>query len=272
MKTDKQGSKATEGYLLTVLEEGNSKRDTFVEECQKSDDRFEEPIKKSKILNIATENFSKKNKSTQASRIQQAKGARDISGRLLFLAIAKRIDVKRIFAYPLVPEPPCFCHPDGSLRDSSKSKVFQYLKGLVQSDSPPNVETVIADGTFLIKIDMSLSYLQVFVQTVLKTVLKQTVHRADICFNVYESSSLKDSKRQERGDDQSERKFSIGSQQKMPSDLDKLLKLSRFKKELLIFFFEEIEHPEYAPIIGEKVLYCAINNECQNLYCRNGIL
>ena len=58
----------------------------------------------------------------------------------------------------------------------------------------------------------------------------------------------------------------------MPSDFGKLLKLSSFKKELLRFFFEEIEHPEYAPIIGEKILYCAINNECKKLYCKNGIL
>ena len=28
----------------------------------------------------------------------------------------------------------------------------------------------------------------------------------------------------------------------------------------------------YAPIIGEKVLYCTINNECTKLYCRNDIL
>ena len=58
----------------------------------------------------------------------------------------------------------------------------------------------------------------------------------------------------------------------MPSDFDKLLKLSSFKEELLRFFFVEIEHLEYAPIIGEKVLYCAINNERKKLYCRNGIL
>ena len=187
-----------------MFEEGNSKRDTFVEECQKRSDRFEEPIKKSKISNFATENFSKNNKFTQASKIQKAKGTRDIFGRLLFLAITKQIDVKRIFAYPLAPEPPCFCHPDGSLRDSPKSKVFQYLKGLVQSDSSPNVETVIADGIFLIRSIRRCRTHRLFVQTVLKTVIKQTVYRADVCLDFYESPSLKDSKRQERGHDQSE--------------------------------------------------------------------
>ena len=97
------------------------------------------------------------------------------------------------------------------------------------------------------------------------TVLKKTVYHAYICFNLYESPSLNDSKRQERGDDQSERQFSIGSQQKLSSDFDKLLKLSCFKKELLRFFFVEIGHSEFAPIIIEKVLYCAINNDCKKL-------
>ena len=49
-----------------MFEEGNSKRDTFVKEYQKMVDGFEEPIKKSKFSNFACENFSEKNKSTQA--------------------------------------------------------------------------------------------------------------------------------------------------------------------------------------------------------------
>ena len=61
-------------------------------------------------------------------------------------------------------------------------------------------------------------------------------------------------KKQEVDYDLSERQFSTGSQQKMLSDFDKLLKLSSFKKELLRFFFEEIEHLEYALTIGEEVL------------------
>ena len=101
LKTGKQASKATEVYLLTVFEKGNSKRDTFVEECQKRGDRFKEPIKKSKISNFSTENLFKKNKSTRDSKVQQAKGTRDV-------AIAKQIDVRRIFVYPSLPEALCF--------------------------------------------------------------------------------------------------------------------------------------------------------------------
>ena len=67
-----------------------------------------------------------------------------------------------------MPEPPCFCHPDGSLRDSLKSKVFK-MKGLAQSDGPPNFETVIADRMLLIRsIRHSRTYR--FIQIILKTV------------------------------------------------------------------------------------------------------
>ena len=66
-----------------------------------------------------------------------------------------------------MPESPCFCHPSGSLCDSLKSKVFQYLKGLVLSDSPRNVETVIGDGMFLIRLIGCCCTHKVFVQTVL---------------------------------------------------------------------------------------------------------
>ena len=33
-----------------------------------------------------------------------------------------------IFAYALVSEPPCLCHPDDLLRDGPYLKVFQYWK------------------------------------------------------------------------------------------------------------------------------------------------
>ena len=71
----------------------------------------------------------------------------------------------------------------------------------MQSDRPPNVETVIAGGMFLKRSIRRFRIYRLFVQTVLEIVLKQTVHRTDVCFDIYESPSLKDSKRQERGDD-----------------------------------------------------------------------
>ena len=62
-------------------------------------------------------------------------------------------------------------------------------------------------------------------------VAKQASHGSDDCLDVYKSSSIKDSTRQVRDDDQSERQFFIGSQQKMPRDFDQYVKSSCFKRE-----------------------------------------
>ena len=42
------------------------------------------------------------------------------------------------------------------------------------------------------------------------SVSKLTQHRADLCFDVYKSPSIKDTKRKERGNEESDRLFAIG--------------------------------------------------------------
>ena len=127
-------------------------------------------LKRVKFQTFQLKIFLKRINLQKVSKIQQELKHK-IFGWLLFLAITKQLDVKRISTYLLVPGPPCYCHPDGSLRNSPKSKVFQYVKGLLQSDSPPNVKTVIADEMFLIRSIRRCRTYRLFVQTVLKTVL-----------------------------------------------------------------------------------------------------
>ena len=68
------------------------------------------------------------------------------------------------------------------LRDSLESKVPHYWKSLVQSDNLPNNITVTIDGMFLIISTRRCSTYSLFAQAILKITLKQTSHRADICF------------------------------------------------------------------------------------------
>ena len=79
-------------------------------------------------MNFATKNFQRKNTSKKTAAIAQTKGTRDMLGRLLFLSIQRQIDIMTVFQYPLLPEPDCFVHPDSSIRNSPKSKVFHFLK------------------------------------------------------------------------------------------------------------------------------------------------
>ena len=47
---------------------------------------------------------------------------------------------------------------------------------------------------------------------------------ADLCFAIYESPSIKDVKRKDRGDIETEREFYIGPHLKIPSNFNELLK------------------------------------------------
>ena len=102
IKTGRKASPEAEKYLLSVLTEGESKRDQFVSECEKDPTRFERAITRNFIVNFATDSFMKKNKSTKANQIVQLKGTRDLFARLLYFAIRKNISAEDVLRYPLV--------------------------------------------------------------------------------------------------------------------------------------------------------------------------
>ena len=171
-----------------------------------------------------------------------------------------------------MPEPPCFTHPDGALRDNPKSNVYKILKGMVNTEVPQNSNTVISDGMFPIQSTSHCLNYSIFLQKNFSFVLKLTQHRADLYFDVYESPSIKDTKRKERGNEEFDRNFSTGPKTKMETDMHDLLRISCFKEDLLRFFFKEIEDQIYAPIIGSQLVYIATDNKCKNFFCVNGKL
>ena len=124
IKTGRKASPDAEKYLLSVISEGERRRDEFMKECQDNPVRFEKSISKTKIVNFATESFNKKNKSKKATEIVQLKGTRDLFARLLYLAVAKKgLEDELVITFPLSPEPAEFAHPDGTIRSTNKSSV-----------------------------------------------------------------------------------------------------------------------------------------------------
>ena len=194
-------------------------------------------------------------------------------GRLLFLSIQRQIDIRSVFQYPLLPEPVCFAHPDGFICNSPKSKVFHYLKIKVTSTPPTTVKTDIVDSMFLLRacIGKCATY-QVLARHILQDDLKLTAYRIDICFNVYESSSIKDVERKVKGDENTIRFFSIGPKHKIEGNIKELLQLSNYKNELLRFLYNEYQDPAYAPLIDDKIFYCAIDYLCMKFYSVDNIL
>ena len=138
--------------FITFSDVGKSRRDEFIESFKKDPEWFEKPIAKMKCQTFASENLLKKNKSKKVQEIANIKGTRDLYGRLLQLSTTKGLDLDKVFTYPLLPEPPCFCHPDGSLRLSTKAEVCNYFKKLAPTTiEPTTIDSFIADGMFILR-------------------------------------------------------------------------------------------------------------------------
>ena len=113
---------------------------------------------------------------------------------------------------------------------------------------------------------------QVLARRILQDALKLTSYRIDICFDVYESPSNKDVEQKVRGDENTIRIFSIEPKHKIEGNIKELLQLFNYKNELLPFLYNEYQDPAYAPLIDDKIFYCAINNLCMKFYSVDNIL
>ena len=118
-----------------------------------------------------------------------------------------------------------------------KASVLRLIKESVNSSIPGDVNVDIADGTFIIQTsvkDKTPTFAE-FAKSVSLRVLKLTKHRVYLCFDVYESPSVKDIKHESRGDENTEKHFTYGPLQIIPSDFNELLKISSFKRQFLRF-------------------------------------
>ena len=179
-----------------------------------------------------------------------------------------------MFSFPILPEPACFAYSDGTSRQNDKLTVFHHLTNDFQSNPPDTIETAIANGMFILNLstqNLPKTY-SALARRILVKVLNLTNIRADLCFDIYESPSIKDVKRKDRGDIETEREFYIGPRLKIPSNFNELLKISSFKSSFLDFLMKEYENIEYAFVIGEKEFYCSSDNKCTKFYCVEGSL
>ena len=198
--------------------------------------------------------------------MQAQRGTRDIFGRLLYLVVTNGMNLEKIFEYPILPQPPCFTHPDGNARSTNKAAIHHYIVKDQNFQSPNNVETVVIDAMFLLKSSLSKlpGTLSAVAKLILQKALSLTKHRVDLYFDAYTSPRIKDVKWRTRGNIKSELTFLFGPGMKTPKDIFDLLKLNDFKKELLRFLITEYHNDEYAAFLGNKVLYCSVDNECKS--------
>ena len=177
-----------------------------------------------------------------------------------------------MFSFPILPELACFTYPAGTFRQNDKLTVFHHLTKDFQFNPP--IETAIVDGMFILNLstqNLPKTY-SALVRRILVKVLNLTNIRTDLCFDIYESPSIKDVRRKDYGDNEFEREFCIGPRLKIPSNFNELLKIRSVKSSFLDFLMKIYENIEYASVIGDKEFYCSIDNKCTKFYCVEGSL
>ena len=173
-----------------------------------------------------------------------------------------------MFSFPILPEPACFAYSDGTSRQNDKLTIFHNLTNDFQSIPPDTIETAIANGMFILNLstqNLPKTY-SALARRILVKVLNLTNIRADLCFDIYESPSIKDVKRKDRGDIETEREFYIGPRLKIPSNFNELLKISSFKSSFLDFLIKEYDNIQYASATGEKDFCCSVDKKCTKFY------
>ncbi len=148
ISTGKVASECVKEFLLSVPTKGRERHKEFIEACQANPKRFEEPIKRVKLVTFEKE--CAVNRQTTNKKVQELKCTRDLMGRLAVIASQRGLDLEAIFAYPLTPVPLCLFAGDGTMNKTDKSALFKELEKRVEPSTPPPNAPHIIDANFLL--------------------------------------------------------------------------------------------------------------------------
>ena len=107
------------------------------------------------------------------------------------------------------------------------------MKHKLKTESPSDVHTFIADGIFIVRLSNNLKSVTFssFPRSILTKLLKCTKYCLDLCFDVYESPSIKYVKRKAQGDNEVDCYF--GPKQSLLTGFEALLQISEYKLQFL---------------------------------------
>ena len=116
----------TADFLTNVWIIGFIARDCFIKDCNDDPNAYQNPIKRQKIKNFASEagsyKVSSKNKSLLTVSV-----TRDLFGSILYHALEAAVDMEQILRYPLAPVPLSISHVSGTMKHQSRN-YFKSLK------------------------------------------------------------------------------------------------------------------------------------------------
>ena len=260
--------------LLEIQSNGNILADEFLKKhILISDINFHEPLQKVKVPPFQEPTFTlKKNKDKVVS------ANRNIISKLLSLSAKfhKPIDFQKALTYPLHPFPLSMAFPDGSKRETQKSKLLQEILPQVDDSEDIHVKEDIVKSETVYIVDM-ISQLRVCLSAIPDTFeqlkwrflqsLPKGYHRVDIVAGTYRDKSIKSAERIKRG---TSSKVLIGSvKSKVPRDINKFMLNSDNKTSLIKLIFEYVINEKEAVIsfLMTESIVLSGDNESYTVSC-----
>ena len=260
----KSVSDAACDFLLNCYETGKHAHEEFLNECLEDPNRFEENIKRQKVVTFAT--AVKKQKSTDKDNKIQAIGMmRDLFGSILYLVLQKRVDMATTLRYPLTPYSFVLCHCDGSGLTTAKSRLLKHLETTILPEDPTNINVKIIDSIFYLHQQANLlpSRYGGVSEHILRSICRSEGKIIHLVFDKTVSPSIKDTERNEGSSEVRSVPFVIaGPGQTRPSKWQQALRSDVFKNEIVQFLINSWAGEKYVNILGEKVLYANCGDIC----------
>ena len=189
---------------------------------------------------------------------------RDLIGRILAIALDKKVDIAHVLSYPLTPIPLCCSHIDGEMNKTPKSALFKCLEKRQVPFNPKSIDVLIFNGFFLLHlfVDLPDTFGKIAFH-VMSKICRTMAKRVDLVFDTFVTPSIKDMERDRRSQSDREVEFRIsGPNQKRPSDFLKALRNDSFKSELVKFFVDYFDDDSFSHIIGDKTVRVTIAATC----------
>ena len=252
----------TADFLNNVWTIGFSARDCFIKDCNDDPNAYQNPIKRQKIKNFASEAGSYKVSSKNKTLLSVSMTC-DLFGSILYHALQAEVDTKQMLRYLLIPVPLSISHVNGTMQKTPKSKLLQELEKRVASNPPSNVDVTIIDGMFFFHLlYQPASTFAGLADHLLRQVCKQRGTEIHLVFDKTISPSIKDAERNKRSNQRGMAYQITRPEQKRPSNWLQALRGDQFKEALVTFLVDYLENSNSTRILGSKKLIVNNGDTC----------
>ena len=194
---------------------------------------------------------------------------RSLFARMALLSQFRKIDMKMVFTYPLVPLSWSLADTYGSPRKTNKATLAQQLeKNIKITERYPENTASIYDGMALLqkfKPPPSATF-QVVSEKVFEMVTSTNSKRIDVVFDIYKQISIKNVERSKRAASGSD---GIKYKNILPAykvkSWSKLLSVTSNKIEIVTFLLLQWSNPEFRSKLVVRIMYVTSEDQCWKL-------